>query len=183
MKFILSLFTTILFSQSALAISASKCQSNDWFSVGRDYGVKGQPSDKVMSLQKSCMKKGVDIPLDQYKKGWEIGIAQFCSPDNAYTLGFKKKKASKACPVEIKANFDQFYNWGKNASQSEKTIKNNESKLKSKEKALKSLNNKTRKLENEISKLKEKNKKFKDEVNSIEQEMKSKRSLIKSSAE
>ena len=60
---------SIMFSLQALAISADKCQSTDWFAVGRDSGVKGQPSDKIMKTHMACQKKGVDISLDQYQKG------------------------------------------------------------------------------------------------------------------
>lgn len=177
------LFSAILMllSTQAMAISADKCQSTDWFAVGRDTGVKGQPSDKIMSTQNACQKKGVDISLEQYQKGWQMGISEYCSPDNAFNLGFKKKSPSKYCPIDMKSDFDQFYAWGKEAFGLEKDVRSKESKLKSKVKALNAATKKKEKLEKEVKTLEEQTKSLNEKVDSIENQMKKKRSVIKKS--
>lgn len=182
MKILVSTFL-ILFSAHAFAISADKCQSTDWFAVGRDTGVKGLPSDKIMSTHKACQKKGVEISLEQYQKGWQMGIGQYCSHDNAFNLGFKKKTPSKFCPVELKPDFEQFYAWGKEAFGLEKDIKAKESKLKGKVNNLNSLKKKAEKLEKEIKTLESQTKSLNEKVDTIESQMKQKRSVIKKAAE
>jgi hypothetical protein len=175
------LFSTLVlfFSAQAFSMSADKCQSTDWFAVGRDSGVKGLPSDKIMKTQVDCQKKGVEISLDQYQKGWQMGIGQYCSSDNAFNLGFKKKTPSKFCPIDLRSDFDQFYAWGKEAFGLEKDIKSKESKLKSKVSKLKSVNQKREGLEKEIKTLEEQTKALNQKVDSIESQMKKKRSIIK----
>lgn len=167
------------FSSEAFAISAEKCQSTDWFAVGRDNGMKGGPADKILGDQAACQKKGVEISLDQYKKGWEMGMSQYCGTDNAYQLGFKKKSPSKFCPIEYKSDFDQFYKWGKEAFALEKKVKSNDSKLKSKSKALEAATKKKEGLEKEVKKLEEESKALNKEVNGIEDQMKKRRSAVK----
>lgn len=165
-------------SQSAWAISADKCQSTDWFAVGRDSGFKGEPADKVLKVQKSCQKKGVDMTVDQYKKGWTMGINQYCSQDNAYQLGFKKKSVSKNCPVELKTSFDQFYAWGKNANKLGKDLSKKEKQLKSKVKALNKATKKQEALQKQVKKLESQVKDVNSKVDEIESEMKAKRSIL-----
>lgn len=173
----------ILFSVHAFAMSADKCQSTDWFAVGRDTGIKGQPSDKILGTHKGCQKKGVEISLDQYQKGWQMGISQYCSHDNAFNMGFKKKSTSKHCPVELKPDFDQFYSWGKEAFALEKEIKSKESKLKGKVKNLNQVTKKKEGLEKEIKTLESQTKALNEKVDNIESQMKQKRSVIKKAAE
>lgn len=175
----LILIVLLCASTQVFAISADKCQSTDWFAVGRDTGFKGQPSDKIMSTQKDCQKKGVDISLEQYQKGWQMGIGQYCSQDNAFNLGFKKKTPSKYCPIDMKSDFDQFYAWGKEAFGLEKDIKTKESKLKGKVKELNATTKKKEKLEKEVKTLEEQTKALNEKVNSIESKMKEKRSILK----
>lgn len=169
----------LFLSVKAFAISADKCQSTDWFAVGRDSGFKAEPEEKVLKIQKDCQKKGVEMSIDQYKKGWMAGISQYCSHDNAYQLGFKRKSASKNCPVEFKNDFDQFYAWGKDAFKLEKELKGKESKLKAKAKALNSIEKKKESLEKEVKKLEGQVKELNSKIDGIESEMKSKRSVIK----
>lgn len=168
-----------LFNIQAHAISAEKCQSTDWFAVGRDTGMKGAAADKILKDQAACQKKGVEISLEQYKKGWEMGMSQYCGFDNAYQLGFKKKSPSKFCPIEYKSDFDQFYAWGKEAFALEKKVKSTESKLKSKIKALEATAKKKEGLEKDVKKLEEEAKGLNKQVDSIESQMKKKRSAVK----
>lgn len=174
---------SLIFSFQAFAISADKCQSTDWFAVGRDSGVKGQPSDKIMSTHMACQKKGVDISLEQYQKGWQMGISEYCSPDNAFNLGFRKKSTSKYCPIDMKADFDQFYAWGKEAFGLEKQVKKKESQLKSKVKALNSATKKKESLEKQVKTLEEQTKGLNEKVDAIESQMKKKRSVIKKASD
>ncbi len=170
-----------LLSFQAHAISAEKCQSTDWFAVGRDTGTKGAPADKILKDQAACQKKGVEISLEQYKKGWEMGMSQYCGFDNAYQLGFKKKTPSKFCPIEYKSDFDQFYAWGKEAFALEKKVKSTESKLKGKIKDLESTSKKKEGLEKDVKNLEEEAKGLNKQVDSIESQMKKKRSSAKKS--
>lgn len=112
-----------------------------------------------------------------------MGIGQYCSHDNAFNLGFKKKRPSKNCPVELKPDFDQFYAWGKEAFGLEKEIKSKESKLKGKVKALNNVNKKRDGLEKEIKTLESQTKALNEKVDNIESLMKQKRSVIKKASE
>lgn len=162
----------------AHAISESKCRSNDWFAVGREYGIKGEAEDKVLKDQASCQKKGVEIPLEQYKKGWLMGINDYCSPDNAYKMGVTKKKPAKNCPLVMKPTFDQFYGWGTNAAKIEKDIAKTDKDLKSKKKSLEKAQKDVRKYDKEVEKLEKQSKDLKSKVAEIEQEMARKRTQI-----
>lgn len=164
-----------IFSTQASAISEKKCRSNDWFAVGREFGFKGEAEDKILKDQEACKKRGVEISLVEYKKGWQMGISQYCSADNAYKLGFSKKKPTKNCPLEMKPHFDQFFTWGKEASQVQRDIKKSENDLKKKKKDLSKAQNRVKKLESEVEKLTKRTQGLKDKVASIEKEMSQKR--------
>lgn len=165
----------VLFIAEASAISASKCQNKDWYKEGVKFGEKGEPEDKVIKNQEACQKKGVEIPITEYKRGWQEGISKYCNADNAYKLGFKKKKAGKNCPLELKTNFDRFYAWGKEASQVEKDIKKSQKKLKRKKRDLSKTQKKAKKLESEVEKLEKQTEALKNKVAHIEKEMSEKR--------
>lgn len=179
-KLILVILSQVALMACAHAISADKCRTNDWFGVGREWGFKGEPADKILKDQQACQKKGVDIAISEYKKGWEMGIGQYCHPDNAYKLGFAKKRPSKNCPIEHKPTFDQFYSWGKDASGIEKDIKKSESKLKSKKRELDKTEKKVNQLQSDVKKLEKETAAMKEKVAGIESEMASKRLKYKS---
>lgn len=174
----LSLVVFFMISAEAYAISESKCRSNDWFAIGREYGFKGEAEDKVLKDQEACQKRGVEIPLEEYKKGWQMGITDYCSPDSAYKMGVTKKKPTKNCPLVMKPNFEQFYNWGQNAAKIEKDIQKADKELKSKKKALDKAQKQVRKLDGEVEKLEKKSKELKDKVAEIETEMARRRTQI-----
>ena len=176
---LIAVLCSVFVSSQVFAISAEKCQSTDWFAVGRDAGAKGQPADKILKDQAACQKKGTEISLDQFKKGWEMGMSQYCGHDNAYQLGFKKKSVSKFCPIEYKSDFDQFYTWGKEAFVLEKKVKTTESKLKGKIKDLESATKKKEGLEKDVKSLEEQSKSLNKAVDSIESQMKQKRAAKK----
>lgn len=109
------LITLFAFSVAACGTSSKQeyCNTTNWKDMGNKTGLKGQPADVVMKDQKSCAEVGVQIPLVEFKEGWEEGIQQYCSEENAVRLGRSgEKHMSENCPIEYRPKFLAAYEEG-----------------------------------------------------------------------
>jgi hypothetical protein len=83
---------------SALAgcasMSESECRVADWARVGVADGARGERDSRLADYAEDCGKIGVVPDAAAYRKGWDNGIASFCTATNGWregTLGHNGK--------------------------------------------------------------------------------------------
>ena len=88
------------------------CQQRDWYEVGRRKGASGQPlsSLEAQTEQDPCFKSKTLHAL--YENGYQLGLLEFCTEDNAYELGRSGQKYFHVCPAEIELSFIDSYRRG-----------------------------------------------------------------------
>jgi hypothetical protein len=140
----------LLLSAGCSQMSKNKCEGLNASNRGYEDGVKGLGENTILELHEKCSKKGVEISLEQYKKGWKKGIAEYCSKENAFFLGSKGKEAkSSNCPVESRLVFDKHFKKGVK-------FKETKNKIKDLDEEINEVTNKIDDLESEVQNLKNK---------------------------
>ncbi len=156
MKVVLLLSISFFFSVSSQAISTSKCEKMDWFEYGYTEAKKGVPLDKTKKTLDSCKKKEIQVSEEELGRGWRKGIEKYCGDFNAYQMGKKGKKKSKACPLDLKNSFFERYTLGQAVIKEEKALDRIKSKLGGVYKKKKGLESKVASTDKEIELLERK---------------------------
>jgi hypothetical protein len=82
---------------SACATSQKQdCDNYNWYEMGRQQGRIGSPHNQA-GVPPACAK--ADHTSELWKSGYEIGLSEYCTIDNAYALGRLGLPLSRACPA------------------------------------------------------------------------------------
>src|SRR5699024_9618337 len=77
----------IMLLSGCATMSPEQCLTADWSQRGYKDGRAGFTSNRVAKHHKACSKVGVIPNLAAYRKGYERGLAQYCTPANAVEQG------------------------------------------------------------------------------------------------
>ncbi|MGH8442746.1 MAG: DUF2799 domain-containing protein [Nevskiaceae bacterium] len=66
------------------AMSPEQCKAAKWEEVGRADGARGETPDRFDEYRKSCAEHGVEPPVEVWRRGYETGLNEFCTPAGAY---------------------------------------------------------------------------------------------------
>lgn len=94
---------------SGCAISKKECLQNDWQTRGYKDGKVGKSPDVLSSYAKTCGKHGVTPDPVAYKAGFDVGVIEYCTPENGFRTGRKNKDYESVCPVELERGFLNSY--------------------------------------------------------------------------
>ena len=113
MKFILFYLLFLLFLSSCSHLGnfqSNSCGQTDWYEIGRQDGRYGETAKKKEKWQNLCKKSFNET---MYKVGHKKGMAQYCSPENAFRLGKTDTPYKKVCDPSSEA-FLKAYEEGQN---------------------------------------------------------------------
>ncbi|NNE62786.1 MAG: DUF2799 domain-containing protein [Gammaproteobacteria bacterium] len=105
------LIAAILVSGCA-TLDKSECREADWQMIGLEDGAKGHPLTYIGNHRKACSEYGVKPDLDQYRVGHQIGLTQFCTPDNGFKQGRAGRDYNNVCPAKLAGQFLAGYDTG-----------------------------------------------------------------------
>lgn len=122
MKLSIILISSLLASCASLSPQLS-CEGTNWFELGRQAGRQGQPLKEEWNLESIC---GQDRTLYQQKfaileTGYQSGLSEFCSPENAFNLGRLGLEKQANCPERFQENYSKAFNQGLRYAQLEKS--------------------------------------------------------------
>ncbi len=89
------LFGSILVGCSSVSEQAMLAQSGDWYSVGQSDGQQGHYQRAKVELV--ALGDISEEGFEQYKEGYVLGNAKYCSPENAYDQGDRGVRYSGQC--------------------------------------------------------------------------------------
>ncbi len=69
------------------SMSVSECKVADWTRVGMTDGSAGVSERRIADYTEDCSKAGVVPNASAYRRGWDAGIVQFCTPANGWREG------------------------------------------------------------------------------------------------
>ena len=90
-----------------------ECLTADWYNIGYEDGASGYQTARIAQHRKSCSKYGVAPDLHLYQKGRFEGLYDYCTPHKGYQLGLNGRGYADVCQGELKDQFQQAYNIGR----------------------------------------------------------------------
>ncbi|MEX3008165.1 DUF2799 domain-containing protein [Hoeflea sp. TYP-13] len=113
----LSAATSILIIPLVLSACATlneaECQTANWRDLGQRDGQQGRASSYIVEHEKACARYGTPVDGQSWRAGWEVGIRQFCSPQNGLQVGREGKYYAQSCPADVAPGFLRTYAVGK----------------------------------------------------------------------
>jgi len=109
----------ILTTVAALTLSAcatmneDECIYSDWGAIGYEDGVRGMTGDRIGQHRKACAKHGITPDLNAYKDGRELGLREYCRPENGFRVGSSGAALPTVCAGEQSGDFGDAYREGR----------------------------------------------------------------------
>jgi len=90
------------------------CPAGEWERAGYSDGIYGQERTRIDAYAGICAKADVTPDREAWTRGYEQGIARYCTERNAYRLGFHGHAwfNTRVCPVEDQRRLDDAYHQG-----------------------------------------------------------------------
>lgn len=79
------------------SVSPEQCQAGDWTSIGFADGKAGRSESYFSRHQDACAKVGLSPNIAAWSAGRARGVQQYCTPQNAYSVGRKGSEVSNVC--------------------------------------------------------------------------------------
>lgn len=96
MKHILSLLALGALCSTA-SIASADCATGDWYTTGVRDGVLGRPGNYIREYARSCRRSGIRPNTDEWRSGYRQGIASYCTPQSAFSIGQDGRGLAPVC--------------------------------------------------------------------------------------
>ncbi len=114
------------------SVAEHQCRAGDWYTVGFRDGSRGFESTQLLRHQEACGEHGIYLEREEYMTGWDEGLAEFCTMDNAFDLGRRGAGHRGLCGREFDSAYDegrQLYQAGRAVISLEREIAGVEQRL------------------------------------------------------
>ncbi|MBK6593047.1 MAG: DUF2799 domain-containing protein [Burkholderiales bacterium] len=89
------------------SMTVSECKVADWSRVGAADGAKGESDRRIADYTEDCGKAGIVPNAKAYRRGWDVGIVQFCTAANGWREGVQGH-SSKASVCQGQTGYSAF---------------------------------------------------------------------------
>lgn len=103
-------------------MSPEQCLTADWSQRGYKDGHAGFTSNRLSKHYKACSQVGVTPNVTAYRKGYDEGLMQYCTPGNAVVEGRAGKPYRNVCPARLENRFLYYYDQGKRIYDAEEQV-------------------------------------------------------------
>lgn len=95
------------------SVTENQCIAGDWQTVGYRDGVSGLRSTQLLRHQDACVEHNVIPDRASYMVGWNEGVREYCSPNNAFAVGERGERYYNVCPTALETDFQVAYKEGR----------------------------------------------------------------------
>lgn len=99
------------------------CQRADWFELGRRAGAQGQDGKDFEKLVRECKGTPSSLAKELFTNGHNSGLAEYCSPENAFAMGRGGLGYKDVCPQQLKLESMKNYKRGQHAQVIDQNIR------------------------------------------------------------
>lgn len=99
----------ILLSSGCATLSEQACQEGDWYGIGYEDGTKGYEHNRLLEHATACLDFGISPNETDYRRGWDVGIAVYCTKESGYKEGSDIDRYRDSCPEQLEQDFLQGY--------------------------------------------------------------------------
>ncbi len=113
------------------SMSPSQCRTADWARQGYQDGLRGESQNRIADYAEDCGKAGVQANPFEYRRGWDSGIVQFCTPQNGWSQGLQGSSYKEnACQGQAgNPQYSYYFKIGMDAYRTKKQIDNNNQEI------------------------------------------------------
>ncbi|MYA88994.1 MAG: DUF2799 domain-containing protein [Boseongicola sp. SB0662_bin_57] len=90
----------LAFLAGCASLSESDCRQGAWRDIGLADGAHGKRSSYIMEHFKACSEFGITPNAQEWHRGREAGLNQYCTAANAYYVGTTGTRLSPVCRGE-----------------------------------------------------------------------------------
>ena len=91
-------------------MSEEQCRGANWAALGQSDARDGDMPEFGADRVKSCVEKGIPGNFAEWKRGWEIGRREVCTPGNAHAWAQRSSDyKSGFCPPDLEPAFLSVY--------------------------------------------------------------------------
>ena len=105
------------------SMNQSQCVQADWRMIGAEDGSRGIASNNIGTYRKACAKHNVSPDLAEYRRGYQEGLASFCTEYMGFSKGRSGYNYSGVCPGELERDFLAGYRAGKELYEVDREIR------------------------------------------------------------
>lgn len=114
MKSLIFTSLVLLIAGCSSGMKAVDCEKTDWYQKGLAEGSEGENIKTLYKYTKQCDDVGSSFSADEYRKGREEGLLNFCTEEKAFNLGLENKSYDKSvCSKSKFPLFSKSYKKGK----------------------------------------------------------------------
>jgi len=88
----------IVFLMSCASLTEDACRTGDWSSIGYNDGVNGRYESYINEHRDACSDYGIAPNTSAWLLGRIEGLKQYCTVENAYSIGRRGKELNNVCP-------------------------------------------------------------------------------------
>jgi len=122
------------------SMSRNECATADWYAIGYESGIRGQPEAQISKHRKACAEHGVTPDLKRFLEGRDVGLQRYCEPRNGYRLGRNGTNYEGICPQRLDSEFTNAYRAGRELYDAEQNINRYGRRIKNRQSDLSALN-------------------------------------------
>lgn len=120
-------------------MSPEECAVADWEHLGERDGRFGQPPEFFGRRASDCEEAGYGADQTAWRRGWDRGIADFCTPDNGFRKGLEGYSYEHICPGLLESDFLEGYEPGIAVHDAQSRLEQTESEVERVEKRLRAM--------------------------------------------
>ena len=95
------------------SMNADECATSDWSAIGYEDGSRGYTTERFGAHRKACAKHGITANFQEYQRGRDQGLVEYCQPGRGFTLGANGSRYSGVCAADMEPDFLEAYNAGR----------------------------------------------------------------------
>lgn len=111
------------------SMSESECKVADWLRIGQRDGAQGRPESRLADHAEACGKVGIQPDAVQYRRGWDQGVASYCTPDVGWREGLAGRSYHGVCRGRGEAEFLRYHRAGSEVYRVEQAISSNHGEI------------------------------------------------------
>ena len=118
-------------------LSEQECRTVNWAGLGTADGQAGrEPNRRLERHHNACAKLGIVPNRELYMVGWNQGIRDYCTPEQAYSMGRRGFPHESHCPGDTTRLFQINYQIGRRVYDLEGEIERVQQEIREQERKL-----------------------------------------------
>ncbi|WP_221799546.1 DUF2799 domain-containing protein [Oceanobacter mangrovi] len=108
----LTLVSLALLVGGCSSISKSTCEEANYYQIGYSDGRQADSRSNFERYHNQCSEYGIATDREAYNQGYQAGLLEYCTIDNALWLGESGSRFRYVCPAQQTAELEAYYNQG-----------------------------------------------------------------------